>query len=103
MPDGNGVVSPKWAEALLLSTIPIVPPLLYYVKLQKMGYPFVIIHHWREITQENMKVWWEELSPRLESATWLHTDRCWFDLLASKELSIENTLKRCVPKVNVCV
>jgi len=82
-PDGNGVVSPKWTEALLMQTIPITPPLLYYKKLKKMGYPFVVVDSWEDVTPERLDMWWEELSPVLEAAAWMHTGQCWWALMSS--------------------
>ena len=99
-PDGNGVVSPKWTEALLVQTIPITPPLPYYKRLKALGYPFVIVNDWSEITKEKLDQWWVELSPRLEKASWMHTNECWWELLKSSEkpeLRMESALRSCVP------
>lgn len=97
VPDGNGVASPKWAESLLLQTIPIVPPLEYYKKLRDRGYPFVVVDSWDEITHSNMEKWWSELSSKLEKASWMHTSRCWWELLSGGHLHIDGALELCVP------
>ena len=99
-PDGHGVVSPKWAEALLVQTIPITPPLVYYKKLKALGYPFVIVNDWNEITEEKLDEWWLELSPLLERSAWMHTSECWWILLSSPlkaKSTIEDVLTKCIP------
>lgn len=96
VPDGNGVCSPKWAEALLLQTIPIVPPLPYYKKLRRKGYPFVIVDSWDEINETSMNTWWKELSGLLERAAWMHTSQCWWELLSSRAVHVEVALHACI-------
>ena len=97
VPDGNGVCSPKWTEALILQTIPIVPPLEYYKMLQKQGYPMVVVNTWDDITQANLELWWEKLKDSLSTSSWMHTSDCWWDFLASNNNHIHETLRGCAP------
>ena len=98
VPDGNGVCSPKWAESLILQTIPIVPPLEYYKLLKEEGYPIVVVDSWDDITPQNMNLWWDELSSSLEAASWLHTTDCWWTYVSTPHTSVEEVLERCLPK-----
>jgi hypothetical protein len=98
-PEGNGVVSPKFVEALMLLTIPIVPPLEYYKKMQKMGFPIVVVENWNEITEEALLAWWETISPSLQRSSWIHTSACWWELITSEaEMPhVTDALESCVP------
>ena len=97
VPDGNGVCSPKWAEALILQTIPIVPPLTYYKQLRRLGYPMVIVNSWDDITRDKLEVWWKKLSGELEAASWMGTSRCWWSLISAPNMRISDALNRCTP------
>jgi len=98
-PDGAGVVSPKWMEALLVQTIPIAPKLPAYVKLQEMGYPFVVVDRWEDVTPHKLRIWWRQLSPLLEKFSWSHTSNCWWALLTTPGAvpSVERALEHCIP------
>ena len=98
-PDGAGVLSPKWMEALLVQTIPIAPKLPAYLKLQEMGYPFVVVDRWKDVTPQKLRIWWRQLSPLLEKFSWLHTSDCWWALLTTPGAvpSVEKALEHCIP------
>jgi hypothetical protein len=73
-PRGKAILSPKFAEALLVMTIPIT--LGKYAAFQDVrdyGWPIVLVDNWHDITQDAMDKWWDELSPRLEAARWTAT------------------------------
>lgn len=65
-PEGNGIQSPKVAEALAVLTIPIVHrnPATTDL-LMKHKWPLVLVDSYEEITSENLKKWFQELSPHL--------------------------------------
>jgi hypothetical protein len=45
-PPGNGVQSPKIAEAILSHTVPITLTLPAFVDLKKLGLPILLVHDW---------------------------------------------------------
>jgi len=56
-PKGQGVQSPKLAEAWMVKTIPIVTKNPCFVDLARMGYPLILIDDWKEVTPENVEKW----------------------------------------------
>jgi hypothetical protein len=72
-PRGGALLSPKYAEALLMLTIPIVKRYACFDDYKAYGWPIVVVDEWDEITVENLERWWTELSPRLLKARWLVT------------------------------
>jgi hypothetical protein len=79
-PTGGGVQSPKLFEAFLLLTIPIVerPGAAAYVALAELGWPIAVVDSWEEVTEEQMKKWWVELSPLLERSRWMLLTHVWW-------------------------
>ena len=41
----------------------------------KAGRPIVLVDDWAEVTPAKLEQWWAELSPRLEAARWVGTNR----------------------------
>uniref|UniRef100_A0A7S1RA65 Exostosin GT47 domain-containing protein n=1 Tax=Alexandrium catenella TaxID=2925 RepID=A0A7S1RA65_ALECA len=66
-PSGNGVQSPKVAEALLVLTIPIVNWTPAYADMVNDGWPMVVVKTWEEITPASLVRWHAELSPKLHA------------------------------------
>ena len=67
-PQGDGVQSPKYAEAILTFVIPIALRCPAFDDLKKSGLPIVVVDSFDEVTQENLDKWWAEISPTLEEA-----------------------------------
>ena len=67
-PQGDGVQSPKYAEAILTLVIPIALRCPAFDDLKKFGLPIVVVDSFDEVTLENLDKWWEEISPTLEEA-----------------------------------
>ena len=51
-PAGNGIQSPKLAEAWLMRTVPIVTDTPCFRDLQAEGFPLLIIDRWNDLTQK---------------------------------------------------
>ncbi len=51
-PAGNGIQSPKLAEAWLMRTVPIVTDNPCFRDLQAEGFPLLIIDQWNDLTQK---------------------------------------------------
>ena len=65
-PEGNGIQSSKWLEALLAGTIPIEQgkSIAAFQGLRDAGWPFVLVDDWEEVASAaNRDRWWRELSP----------------------------------------
>ena len=54
-PAGQGIQSPKLAEAWLMKTIPIVTSNPCFLDLQKEGFPFLILDKWEDLTPDRLK------------------------------------------------
>ena len=67
-PQGDGVQSPKFAEAILTLVIPIALRCPAFDDLKNFGLPVVVVDSFDEVTRENLETWWAELSPALEKA-----------------------------------
>ena len=74
-PFGKAVLSPKFAEALLVMTIPITKRYAAFEDLVAYGWPMVLVDDWEEITADKLEQWWADLSPRLPLARWVATNR----------------------------
>lgn len=81
-PSGHGVQCSKVAEALLVLTVPIVqrvPDGGVWDELRDVyGWPLAIVDRWDEITPQNLRAWWHQLSPRLHEARLRLTPERWF-------------------------
>lgn len=64
-PTGNGIQSPKFVEAFLTLTIPIVQNESAYFDLYQQGFPLLIVKSWDELSPSMLEGHWERLSPRL--------------------------------------
>lgn len=72
-PEGNGLDTHRFYEALYLNTIPIVKKNSLESLYRK--YPCVIVNDWNEITEENCRKWKKELQDRVEKEKYkLNTD-----------------------------
>lgn len=67
-PQGNGVQSPKFCEAMLVLTIPIAERCAAFEDLRDADFPIALVESFSEITAEKLDAWWQELSPKLEPA-----------------------------------
>lgn len=83
-PKGNGIQSPKFLEAVLMMTIPITKRHGAFEALQAYGMPIVLVDEWDEVTPDKLDSWWAELSPRLETARWIATNRGMDQLLSGE-------------------
>lgn len=72
-PEGVGIQSSKFLEALVVQTIPITIRFKSFQDLRDYGYPMVVVDSWDEITPESLDRWWAQLSPKLEDSRWLST------------------------------
>ena len=73
-PLGNGPAVAQLIEAVMMMTIPIrsdTPP----STTSAYGLPIVLVDDWAEVTPAKLEQWWAELSPRLEAARWVGTNR----------------------------
>ena len=80
-PLGNGLQTPKVTEALLVQTIPIVRNCQAYRDLKAYGFPIVVVDSYAEVTESNLRRWWDELSVDLERRRWLWTTAGYWFLL----------------------
>jgi len=58
-PRGQGIQSPKLAEAWMVKTVPIVTRTPAFLDLKDLGYPLILINDWAEVTVRNLEVWSE--------------------------------------------
>jgi len=86
-PTGNGVQSPKFVEALLTCTIPVVQNESAYYDLFLQGFPIVLVKEWSQINPTFLHRQWEILSPRLEEFRSIFSTRRWFDFVTCQEIS----------------
>jgi hypothetical protein len=56
-PRGQGIQSPKLAEAWMVKAIPIVTKTPCFLDLKNLGYPLILIDEWEEVTPENIEKW----------------------------------------------
>jgi hypothetical protein len=72
-PEGNGLDTHRFYEALFLNTIPIVKRNSLEIMYRK--FPCVIVDDWNEITEEKCIIWRNELKDRIENEKYkLETD-----------------------------
>lgn len=64
-PEGNGMDTHRFYEALFLNTIPIVKK--NTLEPMYKQFPCVIVNDWEEITETNCKIWKKKLSKRVEN------------------------------------
>ena len=64
-PEGNGLDTHRFYEALLLNTIPIVKK--NTLEPMYRNFPCVIVDEWKEITENNLIKWRKQLSKRVEN------------------------------------
>lgn len=76
-PAGQGIQSPKLAEAWLMRTVPIVTETPCFRDLQSQGFPFLILNEWSELTPQRLEnykknnlstVNWEQVNEMLTLA-----------------------------------
>ena len=75
-PEGNGLDTHRFYEALYLNTIPIVKKNSLESLYRK--YPCVIINEWGDITEENCRKWKKELQDRVEKEKYKLNTEYWF-------------------------
>tara|TARA_Y200000002_G_C22615049_1_gene635604 strand:- start:395 stop:1297 length:903 start_codon:yes stop_codon:yes gene_type:complete len=76
-PEGNGLDTHRFYEALLLNTIPIVKR--NSLESMYIQFPCVIVDDWGEITKENCKKWKNELQYRIENEKYKLKLEFWFN------------------------
>mmetsp|Transcript_15417 Transcript_15417/g.43697 ORF Transcript_15417/g.43697 Transcript_15417/m.43697 type:complete len:197 (-) Transcript_15417:42-632(-) len=82
-PMGRGVQSPKFMEAILMGTVPIVQRIQAFEDLRRMGYPVVIVDRWDEVEARRLPSWWAEESKKLTYARWMLISDLWFSFLTA--------------------
>jgi hypothetical protein len=90
-PTGNGIQSPKYVEAFLTLTIPVVQNESAYFDLKQQGFPFLIVDSWNEITPDFLERQWKLLSPKLYWAQSMFITDRWYHFVtrSSDEAGIE--------------
>lgn len=77
-PTGNGIQSPKFAEALLMGVVPICTREAAFVKLEQSGWPLLLVDSYSDIASMNLTLKYEEFQPRLASVhKYLFVDEYW--------------------------
>ena len=51
-PRGGGLQSPKFAEAIMMMTVPVTKRYPCFEQLQKFGFPILLVNEWEDITEE---------------------------------------------------
>lgn len=77
-PTGNGIQSPKFVEAFLTLTIPVVQNEPAYRDLHAQGFPFLIVDSWNELTPDVLEEQWRVLSPKLTWARSMFLTNTWY-------------------------
>jgi len=62
-PRGRGIQAPKLAEAWMVKTVPVVIQNPCFTDLGAMGFPFVMVDDWQEVTPELLKQWQQSNKP----------------------------------------
>lgn len=83
-PEGNGIDTHRFWEALFMKTIPIVLRSPFTESLKAEGYPCVLLDSWSEINPEKLSYTPEVFTPELEAK--LHVS--YFKNLIEKEVAI---------------
>ena len=83
-PTGNGIQSPKFVEALLTLTIPVVQNESAYYDLKLQGFPLLIVNSWSELSPEMLENHWRLLSPKLHWARSIFITKKWYDFVTSE-------------------
>jgi len=76
-PEGNGLDTHRFYEALLLNTIPIVKR--NSLESMYIQFPCVIVDDWNEITKENCIKWKNKLQDRIENEKYKLKLEFWFN------------------------
>jgi hypothetical protein len=76
-PEGNGLDTHRFYEALLLNTIPIVKRGALTPLYEK--FPCVIVDEWKDITSDNCKRWVKELGGRVVRERYKLNINYWFN------------------------
>lgn len=76
-PEGNGLDTHRFYEALLLNTIPIVKR--NSLESMYIQFPCVIVDNWNEITKENCIKWKNNLQDRIENEKYKLKLEFWFN------------------------
>lgn len=66
-PTGNGIQSPKFAEALLMGVVPICTREPAFVKLEQSGWPLLLVDSFNDVASMDLTQKYEEFRPRLAS------------------------------------
>lgn len=77
-PTGNGIQSPKFVEAFLTLTVPVVQNESAYFDLKRQGFPILIVDSWNKITPDFLERQWKVLSPKLEWAQSMFITKNWY-------------------------
>ena len=56
-PRGQGVQSPKLAEAWMVKTVPIAIRNPCFSDLKELGYPLILVDEWAEVTAQKLLAW----------------------------------------------
>jgi len=77
-PEGNGLDTHRFYEALLLNSIPIVKR--NSLESMYIKFPCVIVNNWEEISEKNCIKWKKELQDRVENEKYKLKCDYWFNL-----------------------
>ena len=70
-PAGQGIQAPKLAEAWLMRTVPIVVRNPCFEDLDRLGFPFVLLDHWEELTPKLL----QDYESKRNSINWSEVER----------------------------
>lgn len=76
-PEGNGLDTHRFYEALYLNTIPIVKKNSLESMYKK--FPCIIVNDWKDITEKNLKEWKKQLAKRVENEKYKLRKDYWLD------------------------
>jgi hypothetical protein len=70
-PAGQGIQAPKLAEAWLMRTVPIVVRNPCFEDLERLGFPFVLLNNWKELTPKLL----QDYENRRNSIKWNEVEK----------------------------
>jgi len=87
-PTGAGIQSPKWVEAILCLTVPIVQNETTYFDLYQQGFPLIVVDKWEDLEPRKLEEAWERLLPSLLKTRSLFQTDNWFRYVISDDLKL---------------
>jgi len=87
-PTGAGIQSPKFVEAILCLTVPIVQNDTAYFDLYQQGFPIIVVDTWEELEPRKLEKAWERLLPSLVKTRNLYQTDNWFHYVIADDLKL---------------